>query len=178
MGKVRGGERGLRRSGSVSVALSPDGRRLATSGGGTPLVLRDVTSGEIVSTLDDDPRLLYTRCTFNAKGTQLAVGCDDHDRHFGNVKVFDVASGQKLYELPGHTSYVFDVAFSPDGQRIASASGDRTIKLWDTARRKEVLTLRGHTQGVLRVAFSPDGNLLASSSFDWTVRIWDARPLP
>jgi WD40 repeat protein len=176
--KFRGGERGLRRSGAVSAAISPDGLRLATSGGGTPLVLRDLTSGEIVSTLEDDPRLMYLRCAFDAKGTQLAVGCSDRDHHSGTVRVFDVASGRRLYELPGHTSHVFDVAFSPDGRRIASASGDRTIKLWDTARRKEVLTIRGHTQGVIRVAFSPDGNLLASSSFDWTVRIWDARPLP
>jgi WD40 repeat protein len=176
--KYQGRERGLSRRDAASVAIPRDGRRLATSGGGTPLVLRDVSSGEIIATLEDDPSLLYRGCAFNVEGTQLAVGCSGFDERFGLVKVFDVAAGRKLYELPGHTSSVFDVAFSPDGQRIASASGDRTIKLWDTARRREVLTLRGHTQGVHRVAFSPDGNLLASSSFDWTVRIWDARPLP
>jgi WD40 repeat protein len=137
-----------------------------------------VTGGEITATLDDDPRHLYRGCEIDAEGTRLAVGCNGLDRKFGLVKVFDVASGQKLYELHGHTSGIFDVAFSPDGRRIASASNDRTIKLWDTVRRKEVLTLRGHTQGVIRVAFSPDGNLLASSGFDSTVRIWDARPLP
>lgn len=104
--------------------------------------------------------------------------CNIPHGRFGLVKAFDVASGQKLYELRGHTSAMFDVAFSPAGHRIATASGDRTIKLWDTVRRKEVLTLRGHAQGVVRVAFSPDGNLLASSSVDGTVRIWDARPLP
>jgi WD40 repeat protein len=158
----------------AGVAISPDGRRLATSAGAVPLVLRDVTSGDIIATLDDDPdpRHGYGRSAFNADGTQLVVGCNNL------VKVFDVASGRELHRLTGHTDFVTDVAFSPDGRRIASASLDRTIKLWDTARRKEVFTLRGHTQGVFRVAFSPDGNLLASSSFDWTVRIWDARPLP
>jgi WD40 repeat protein len=162
----------------VSVAVSPDGRQVATSSDAAPLVLRDVTTGEIIATLEDDPRLRYGSCAFNKEGTLLAVGCSSQEWRFGLVKVFDVGTGQKLYELHGRTGPMFDVAFSPDGQQIASASGDRTIKLWDTARRKEVLTLRGHTQGVFRVAFSPDGNLLASSSFDWTVRIWDARPLP
>ena len=176
--KVKGRERVSNGWGYVSVAISLDGRRLATAAGAAPFVLREVTSGEIIATLDDDPRLRYEACAFNAEGTQLAVGCDGLDRQFGLVKVFDVASGRKLYELHGHTSRMFAVAFSPDGRRIASASGNRTVKLWDTVRRKEVLTLRGHTQGVFRVAFSPDGNLLASSSFDWTVRIWDARPLP
>jgi WD40 repeat protein len=176
--KGKGRERASNGLAFVSVAISPDSRRLATSAGVDPLVLRDATSGEVIATLDDDPKLLHRGCAFNADGTQLAVGCNTLDRQFGSVRVFDVASGRKLYELHGHTSEIFDVAFSPDGRRIASASGDRTIKLWDTARRKEVLTIRGHTQGVIRVAFSPDGNLLASSSFDGTVRIWDARPLP
>ncbi len=162
----------------VSVAVSPDGQRVVTTGGDTPIVLRDVTRGRALATLDDVPGHLHWRCAFDTEGERLGVGCHDRDARSSPVKVFDIATGRKLYELPGHTDVVMDVAFSPDRCRIASASLDRTIKLWDAARREEVLTLRGHTQGVLRIAFSPDGNLLASSSFDYTARIWDARPLP
>ena len=69
-------------------------------------------------------------------------------------------------------------AFSPDGRRIASASGDHTIKIWDAETGQEVLTLRGHTSSIWAVAFSPDGQRLASASLDGSVRIWDATPLP
>jgi WD40 repeat protein len=69
---------------------------------------------------------------------------------------------------------VTTVAFSPDGQRLASASVDQTIKLWDLATGFEVLTLRGHKGVVNAVAFSPDGQRLATGGEDRTVRLWDA----
>jgi hypothetical protein len=69
------------------------------------------------------------------------------------------------------------VAFSPDGQRLASASWDRTVKLWDAAAGRETLTLTGHTDPVSSVAFSPDGQRLASASWDGTVKLWDATPI-
>jgi WD40 repeat protein len=56
------------------------------------------------------------------------------------------------------------VSFSPDGQRLASASYDKTVKVWDLADGKEMLTLEGHKNEVLSVRFSPDGRRLASAS--------------
>src|SRR5262249_31556908 len=87
-------------------------------------------------------------------------------------KLWDLARGQQLLTLPGHTSGVTSVAFSPDGQRLASASQDRTVKVWDAARGQELLTLKEHTQEVWSVAFSFDGQRLASASPDQTVKVW------
>ncbi|MEH2276781.1 MAG: ribosome assembly protein 4, partial [Nostoc sp.] len=80
---------------------------------------------------------------------------------------------QELNTLEGHSSAVYSVVFSPDGQRLASASSDNTIKLWDVATGKAVQTLTGHSDVVRSVVFSPDGQRLASASADKTIKLWD-----
>ncbi|KAL2808652.1 WD40-repeat-containing domain protein [Aspergillus granulosus] len=80
--------------------------------------------------------------------------------------------------LDGHTGWVTAVAFSPDGQTVASISYDGTVRLWDPATGVECRTLQGHTDSghtdsVTAVAFSPDGQTVASASYDGTVRLWD-----
>ena len=71
------------------------------------------------------------------------------------------------------------VAFSPDGNRIASGSDDDTVRLWDADTGQPVgQPLTGHTDAVISVAFSPDGNRIVSGGADNTVRLWDARHRP
>ncbi|KAA8628623.1 hypothetical protein SMACR_09419 [Sordaria macrospora] len=79
-----------------------------------------------------------------------------------------------LQTLEGHSNVVCSVAFSPDGQRLASGAGDRTIKIWDAASGSCLQILEGHSNGVCSVAFSPDGQRLASGADDCTIKIWDA----
>ncbi|CAE8630659.1 unnamed protein product, partial [Polarella glacialis] len=74
--------------------------------------------------------------------------------------------------LEGHTSWVFDVVFNPDGGLLASGSFDMTVKVFATSTWTEVTTLTEHTDWVRSVAFNPDGGLLASGSFDKTVKVF------
>ncbi len=82
------------------------------------------------------------------------------------MKIWDSATGKELFALKGHAGPVWSVAFSPDGQRLASGSNDQTVKIWDSATGKELFALKGHAGCVYSVAFSPDGQRLASASED------------
>jgi WD40 repeat protein len=75
--------------------------------------------------------------------------------------------------LAGHTQHVTSAAFSPEGQKIVSASWDKTIRIWDAATGDCQLTMEGHTDYVNSAAFSPDGLKIVSASEDMTMRVWD-----
>ena len=78
------------------------------------------------------------------------------------------------FTYTGHSDYVSGVAWSPDGKRIASASGDHTAQVWDASDGGHILTYRGHASDVLTIAWSPDGRYLATGGLDATVQVWNA----
>ena len=80
-----------------------------------------------------------------------------------------------LQTLKGHSSYVYAVAFFPDGTLLVLASGDKTVKLQDAWLGAALQTLEGYLSHVDAVAFLPDRTLVASASGDRTIKLWDAR---
>ncbi|MBD2030278.1 hypothetical protein H6F55_09820, partial [Phormidium sp. FACHB-322] len=80
--------------------------------------------------------------------------------------------GEELQTLKGHSDTVWALAFSPDGETIATASLDQSVKLW-SRQGEELQTLKGHSAGVLSVAFSPDGETIATASEDQSVKLWN-----
>lgn len=82
------------------------------------------------------------------------------------------SSKQPVARLTGHQQLVNQMAFSPDGRFIASASFDKKVKVWDGATGKLLNTLHGHVGAVYQIAWSPDSRFIASASRDSTVKIW------
>jgi len=85
----------------------------------------------------------------------------------------------RLATYRGHSKQVYTLGWSPDGQYIASGSGDETVQIWDFAKGKNILTYCGHCHKVGKglvqaIMWSPDGKYLVSGSWDKTVRIWDS----
>ena len=93
------------------------------------------------------------------------------------LEIWDMKTKEVVYVLDGHNDQVNSVAFSPNGQVLASGSNDGNVKLWDVNSGKEILTLSPQTNEesasmITSVAFSPDGQLLASGSKSGYVTIW------
>jgi WD40 repeat protein len=92
------------------------------------------------------------------------------------VSVFqDVrAADRQLAVLSGHGDQVYDVAYSPDGTRIVTASRDSTLRIWDAGTGVQLAVISGDRLRFRSAFYSPDGSHIATTSEDATVRIWDA----
>ena len=90
------------------------------------------------------------------------------------MQLFSVATGELLKDYGEiHSDTVLGLEFSPDGDRVASASADKTVRLLEVATGDVIRSLEGHTHHVLSVAWKADGQVMASASADQTVKIWD-----
>lgn len=92
----------------------------------------------------------------------------------GAIEIWDTASGQSRARLEAHKGGVLSVAFSADGQRIASGGEDRMLRVWDAEAAHPMYGISGHGGAVLSVAWSVDRRTIVSGSSDKTARVWDA----
>ena len=149
-----------------SCVYSPDGIILAGGGMDGTLLLWDVTTGELQTTLKGHERPIAT-LAFSSDGSTLASGADYEDI----VQLWDVATGEHRATLVAHTDGIRAVTFSPDSRTLASGSQDGTVRLWDVATGEHRIILR--TASVSALAFSPDGTLLAVGSRAHSIQLWD-----
>jgi WD40 repeat protein len=157
----------------TAVAFSPDGRWLA--GGSNSASLWNAVTGEELTPLPPSGNNLR-RLTFSPDSSLLAAATTNRTLgHLGEgtVKVWDVA-GRKEVLTFRDPSGIQDIAFSPDGRRLASAAYDRTVKVWESRTGRVELTLRNEKAGFTGVAFSPDGGRLAAADAGPLVQVWEA----
>jgi WD40 repeat protein len=150
------------------------GNRIIT---GSPIGITKIwdseTGAELYSLPDEEKSVQVL--AFSPDQSRIAVGY-----YNGNIAIRDGAgllegiAGKNVYNFSGHTSAFGSLVFSPDGKRLLSASGDKTIKLWDMESGGEIKTFSGHDAFVVSALFSPDGQRIVSCSFDHTIRVWDA----
>src|SRR5262249_61605252 len=116
-----------------SVALSPDGRHVASASNldGTAR-LWDVKTGKEIKRFEGHKGGVH-QVAFSPDGGRVLSGCAD-----GTARLWDVESGQEVKRFAGHSREVLWVAFSPDGWRVFTGSYDNTVRAWDVQPAKDI----------------------------------------
>jgi len=155
----------------VDLKFSRNGKLLLASGGhgaqSGRVVLWDVESGKRLASLGQEYDTVLA-ADIRSDQSQVALGGPSR-----LVKVLATSSGEVAHKLKKHTDWVTAVAFSPNGQMLASADRNGGIILWDPDSGQELFTLAGHKSAVTALSWRDDSKLLASSSEDGTVKLWE-----
>ena len=170
---------------ATCVAFSPDGRYLASGGWDRTVKVWDVEKvlqGEVPAPLlrlEHTDRVRVWSVTFSPDGQRLASAGGREADEKGEVKVWDMNTGQEALTLSSFTREVRCVRFSPDGRRLATARPGM-VQVWDAQTGREQLTWRDPQGSFERLAFSPDGRRIAAVGGllavhpDREVKVWDA----
>ena len=162
----------IKQKGLTAAQFSPSGKQILTVAEQGDAVLWDAVSGQRLRALASPyaqmrgASWLYS-ARFSPDGNRVAL-VDWHPA------VSDVATGKALFELEGHTAQVLDIGYSPDGQRIVTASEDRTARVWRATTGKSIAVLP-HDAEVIWATFSPGGRwIVTCTSEGKRIHVWDA----
>jgi WD40 repeat protein/serine/threonine protein kinase len=152
-----------------AINFSPDGRWLASASEDNSVKLWDVHGRN-----PKPIRTVHRYASWTSGGIFSSEGHLFSGGSESVVRSWSVTSGlEEGTPLEGHTSWVYTLAISPDGLRLASAGADSAVLVWDVVSRKPLRKFLGHSSQVMTLCFSPDGQILASGGRDHTIRLWD-----
>ncbi|MCA9125006.1 MAG: hypothetical protein H6822_08115 [Planctomycetaceae bacterium] len=156
----------------AAIAFSHDGKELI-AGGYHELTVWNPADGTLIRRIKNIGQ--RTRAlSLSPDGKLLAVGCGAPGR-LGETRVIDMASGDVVNVLGTTSDEVLDVAFSPQGDRLAVGSADGSIRVFEIPSGKEQLTITSHSDWVMALAWNADASKLASGSRDKTAKVFDAK---
>lgn len=151
----------------LSVALSPDGKLLATGDTDNKIHVWRIADEQLLFTCEGHTNWIRV-IAFSLNSKILASASTDQ-----TVKLWDTSNGKCLKTLQGHTNWIWSIAFSSDNQLIATGSDDKTVKLWDVSTGECLQTMPEHSHWVRSVAFGSNNNILVTASVDQIVRLWN-----
>jgi RNA polymerase sigma factor (sigma-70 family) len=159
--KVRG-VKGIR-----GIAMSPDGKLVATADFAGEVKLRDIETGAQRAAAKGHT-IGINSVDFTGDGSQLVTAGLDKV-----AKLWDVNGLKERQAFRGHTDMIFSVACFHRDQLFVTGGKDNTARIWDIRTGKAKFTLEGHKSAVEVVAVSPDDKIIATGSWDRTIRFWD-----
>lgn len=149
-----------------SLQFRADGELLAVgTNGGMACVWQAQDGALLYAAPIQDPT--YSFVCLHSDSRTAALGGPNH-----TIVIMDIAAGQVLHTLSGHTHPIWRLVFSPTGKWIASGDASGVVCLWAVASGELVRRLEGHTAPIPALAFAPAGDLLASGSVDGAVTLW------
>ena len=150
------------------VSFSADGSLVAACWSFDDVVrIADPSSGRVVGTIEG-LHAFAVDAALSPRGDRIVVSFGD----IGEATVYDVRSGDLLFDLRGHEGPINSVSWSPDGRRIATGGDDLAVRVWEADTGELVTEILGHTGSVVNVDWAPDSHRLLSTATDGVAKIW------